>query len=313
MASSNEQLRLTEGVPDFQQWMGITGNALDYSYSSQAQIPRILWQFASYCVGAATMDPKYCPLASPSMTSPDPVSDIISRIDYIVANVTSKVGVVDTRDDGKVQRILTFSYLSNVLESWLRNPWAYGALADTFVQYETAILANISISSITSSNKIKRSLSGRALNYSSLPQNDSLAGFTNPFASDATACLDLGFNGISDVQSFVDYFFNQLSVNPVIAYPGIKWTKCLSWPNLTSLPDVERFNGTFPKELKNRMLLIGITNNPTTPLTNVISTYNFLGANNAALLVHDGFGHYTFSNPNNCTTAMIKAFLTNGT
>ena len=76
--------------------MGTTANALELSYSSRDQIPRILEGFASYCVAAATVDPKYCPLAAESMKFKDPVSDVIGRVRRIIANLTMRAGVPAT-------------------------------------------------------------------------------------------------------------------------------------------------------------------------------------------------------------------------
>ena len=66
--------------------MGISGNALDFYYNSQDQIPRMLNEFASFCVEAAVIDPNFCPLASASMKSKNPASDLVARINDIIGN-----------------------------------------------------------------------------------------------------------------------------------------------------------------------------------------------------------------------------------
>src|SRR5437667_1334068 len=104
--------------------MGTTANALELSYSSRDQIPRILEGFASYCVAAATVDPKYCPLAAESMKFKDPVSDVIGRVRRIIANLTMRAGVPATAHP-ELQREVgpyTFSELVDRTEEALRFP-----------------------------------------------------------------------------------------------------------------------------------------------------------------------------------------------
>lgn len=194
--------------------------------------------------------------------------------------------------------------------------------AEWYLSMETAILNNVP-ANITPSHSTKRSLSDRHVYRRSTNENDTvdvepfgpmtslgapdpLAAVENPFVFPAVSCLDMSFEGISDLDSFVDYISGQFAVNPLAAYPGVQYAQCLSWPNLTSY-DVERYIGPFP-------LIIGTTNDPTTPFTGVISTYEYVGSDNAALLIHDAFGHSTVwgLNMNNCTLAAMRAYLING-
>lgn len=68
--------------------MGITANTLDFSFDTGIEIQRIIGLFASYCVEAAVINPKYCPLAAASMKSVDPASDILDRINKIMSSLT---------------------------------------------------------------------------------------------------------------------------------------------------------------------------------------------------------------------------------
>jgi TAP-like protein len=85
---------------------------------------------------------------------------------------------------------------------------------------------------------------------------------------------------------------------------------CLARPDLTAY-DVERVDPLeFPKNLSNKMLVIGVTGDPVTPYHSVLNTYNLTGSGNANFLVHDAMGRCSTANPNNCTTAALNTYFT---
>ena len=73
--------------------------------------------------------------------------------------------------------------------------------------------------------------------------------------------------------------------------------------------DVERVTAdNFPKNLSNKVLVIGVTDDPVTPYSGAQSTYEMLGSDNANFL-HKAFGHCSTSDPHNCTwDALTNSF-----
>jgi len=282
---------------NFGDWMGISGNALDFDYNSFDQIPRILTEFCNLCIEAANADPKFCPLASASMKSSDPASDLVGRINNIISSLSTTAGYVDPHGS---QNITLGALLGLVINTFM-NPSGMPAFAQFLLDAETSIQTGKTIS--------KRSISD--LSYSNQPLNDPLAGFFNPFTNDARSCVDNSFAGIDNPNDFLDYLSTQIADNPLVAFSGVGSAECLTWPNFTSY-DVERFTGPFPSKLKNKLLVIGITGDPIASITGAMSTYQYIGEDNAVFLIHDAYGFGTIVQPNDCTTAAIKAYLTNG-
>ena len=277
---SEKKKKADSGVGNFEEWMGITANALDYSFHASDQIPQILEGFSFYCVAAAEMNPSYCSLAVGSLNETDPVSALTERINQIVIDLSKR-----SYDN------LTFNNLSTEIRQSLLSPANFPSLAQYFLDAETAI------------HQKKWSV---AFNPSD-PLND----VYNEFAHWAVSCLDVNLTGIDTPATFGAKVSDQIAINPLVGYISTSFAACLGWPNLSAF-DVERFNGAFPSKLKNKMLVIAGTNDPVTPYDGAIATYQFIGENNAQFLVHDAFGHCTTSSPNSCTTSAIHAFLTTG-
>lgn len=279
----------------------MSGNALDYSYRKFDQLPRLLQEFAILCVNAANVNPKYCPFASISMKSPDPASDILTRINNIITSLSQKAGYVNTAYKKIIDQTFTLENLVNkVYEAF----WVPLNNLPYFAEY--LLEAEISIST---SRTAKRSIS--ELDLSNQARYDSLAGFSNPFAGYARSCIDQSFQGIDNPTDFIEYFSGQLTKNPLVAYYGWNAAPCLSWPNLTSF-NVERYRQPFPKATKNKLLVIGVTGDPTGSFSGAVATFNYIGSNNAVFLTHDAFGVGSIWQPNNCTTGAIKSYLLNG-
>ena len=106
---------------------------------------------------------------------------------------------------------------------------------------------------------------------------------------------------------------NQLAtLDPIVAYMSLSTAVCLGWPNLTSY-DAERYTGPFPNALKNKMLVVGVTDSALNSYTASLRTYQYIGENNSVFISHEGFGMGTIDTPNNCTTAILRDYLTTGT
>jgi hypothetical protein len=164
-----------------------------------------------------------------------------------------------------------------------------------------------------SSNRVKRDIqSGANLNYSSYNWSAPFIG-SNPFQSIAQQCVDNNFTGISNQGEFLSYISKQISEDDLVGYRYNDFVKsaCLTWPNFTAGNDVEAYNTTFPN-LTSRMLMIAPMYTTQFSLAGVFETYNFIGADNANVLLHDGFGDGWSADPNNCTFDALINFISEG-
>jgi hypothetical protein len=300
---------LIVGVCDFGQWTSPTSNILDYSYNSHSEIPRILGDFAEHCVQAAQQDIKYCQLAQNSLNATNPGSDVLNRLNYVIGNLTEK-----SYEDTKSNSTVSLFKMASVIRSGLMSPEAFPQLAQYFLDAETLIHNNQPTNNVDESQiKSDPSVPSTDTNIttSGWDSNDPLAGGSNAFVFPAVTCLDMSMAGINSTETFVDYVSNQMTNNTLVAYEGVSFATCLSWPNLSSF-DVERITSAFPARLKNKILVIGVTDDPVTPYHSAQDTYKTIGSDNANFMVHDGFGHCTVSDPNNCTWSALINYFVNG-
>ena len=101
------------------------------------------------------------------------------------------------------------------------------------------------------------------------------------------------------------------SYGAVMAYPGVQYANCLTWPNPT-LNGAELYRSAFPSSVNNKILIIAETLNLAWSYEGVFSTYQYMGSQNAVWLTHDAIGDGVFWDPNNCTYTTIREFLVTG-
>jgi hypothetical protein len=279
-------------VIDFKAWMGVTGNALDYSYEARSNIPDFLDQFAGYCAAAAEIDSKYCQLASASMKSSDPTSDIVNRINNILNVLATRPAF--SASDGAL--FAYFELASTTGTSWSPGDWH--STVNMLVDIENTIQA-----------RHKRDTSSSA-NLSYAAFHDYFAK-DNPFTSFVLGCIDNSYTDINDDTSFIDYLSSQIARNSLIAYQGIDFGSCIGWPNLAS-HNLEKFTGPFPASISNKILIVAESYSVGYSYNSILNTYEFVGADNAVLLIHDAFGRTLGDDPNNCTLNTVQAYLING-
>ena len=58
--------------------------------------------------------------------------------------------------------------------------------------------------------------------------------------------------------------------------------------------------------------MIGVTDDPVTLYPGALTTYEMLGEDNAAFLVHEAFGHCSTADLNNCTWLALQNYFING-
>ena len=287
--------------------MGFTANALDYEFNSFDQIPRIVSEIAGFCVAAALVNPKACLFAVASLNESNPVADLNDRIDYILANLTD-AAYVDPANDN----IFSFETITNAIVSNIYSPVQFHDLAQGFLDFEKAIKTG---NRANFSQLETRSLSSRStpnISFSSFNQNDPLAGANNPFLFPAIFCLEANFTGIDNPTTFAEHASNLVEKIPLSAYISISVAICLGWPNLSPY-NIEHFTeNVFPSNLANKLLIVGVTNDPITPYHGALDTYGYIGSDNANFLIHDAYGHCSIANPNSCTITAIRSFISNG-
>ena len=202
---------------------------------------------------------------------------------------------------------------------------SFPTLAQAFLDAETLIQNLVPTNSINEAEVIKENPNPdvdmavaeggnvSVISTSSWNSNDPLTGSGNAFVFPAVTCLDTNYNGIDNLTSFVNYLAGQVAKDPLQGFFGASSGSCLSWPNLTAY-DVEKVVAdNFPSKLANKVLVIGVTDDPVTPYPGALTTYEMLGDDNAAFLVHEAFGHCSTADPNNCTWAALQNYFVNGT
>jgi hypothetical protein len=248
-------------VVDFEGWTGIKANILEFEFDMDSEIPRILGTWAFYCVEAAQMDPKYCLFASTSMNTSNPVSDLMERIDSIIRNLTQQSFVNQTSN----RTYTLFNMVGRVRTGLMRLPF-FWLLGDYLLTAEDTILSTRE--GMSRSQMLYPRQSDQNMTFAAITSNasDPLEGDNNPFAYVANSCLDGGFEGIDTFDTWLEQFHRQVNTNPLVGCGGLFSAACLTWPNLTDY-GVERYEGPVPEKLRNKMLIIGVTNDPVPPFS----------------------------------------------
>jgi pimeloyl-ACP methyl ester carboxylesterase len=82
---------------------------------------------------------------------------------------------------------------------------------------------------------------------------------------------------------------------------------CYNWPVKGS----ETYSGPWNKKLKNKIMLIGNTNDPVTPLSSAKSMERLMEGN-SVLLTLDAYGHCSSSMPSTCVIEKMKKYMLEG-
>jgi len=289
--------------------MGITTNALDYEFHSLDQIPRLLDEIAGLCIDAAQINIASCQFAAASLNSTDPTRALRNRINYIIGNMTNGSYVESTGQ----RRVFTFDSVAEEVAFNLYGPSQYPGLAQYLLDVENSIVSGIPGSNFSAFEKRSFSNDETAnISYSSFNPSDDLRGSFNAITFNVVSCLDASFHGIDNLTSFNQRLLTLIAEDPLTAYVSLDFSICLGLPNLTFF-NVNRFTApTFPATLKNKMLIVGVTGDAITPYHGALATYQYTGSENAIFLIHDGYGHTSTANPNNCTLSAIKDYLQTG-
>lgn len=256
---------------------------------------------ADSCVAAAQIDPKYCPFASASLKSPDPTAEVVNRIQNIVDYFIS----TPTLYNPQTNTTYTFTLISEFLTEIVGFPQEWPSYQQICLDVETTIQ-----NQVHSHKRRDDTSSNINLSFSKINERDLFSGYINQFTDKILSCLDNSFEGINDTISFANYLYGQIKDDPLIAYLGFTNANCIGWPNLTSY-NLEKYTSSFPSNIHNKMIIIAEPNNGFTSINASINTYQFVGPENAVVLIHDGIGGDIWMDINNCTLNTIQAYFAN--
>ncbi|KAI9364918.1 TAP-like protein-domain-containing protein [Zopfochytrium polystomum] len=128
-------------------------------------------------------------------------------------------------------------------------------------------------------------------------------------ASHAVECADgAPWDGITmeDVEALASEAETGLS--PLIGRLFVYWGRiCAHWPR-----PVERYAGPWNATLSNKVVLIGNTNDPITPLASARATEALMNGN-AVLVTQRSYGHGSLAQFSLCTVQMLQRYFIDGT
>lgn len=121
-------------------------------------------------------------------------------------------------------------------------------------------------------------------------------------------CIDGHHDDHNDLSSFLDGLDQARHVSP-LAVPlwGTAMLQCLYW----KVKAAERFTGPWNHATKNKVLLIGVTGDPVTPVESAQKLETLLEGS-AVFHKHHGWGHCSLGHPSRCTTRVIHDYFVNG-
>jgi pimeloyl-ACP methyl ester carboxylesterase len=122
-------------------------------------------------------------------------------------------------------------------------------------------------------------------------------------------CIDGHHNDHKDVKSWMKGVRKAALVSP-LAGPvwGTETMSCLYW-NVTA---AERYAGPWNHRTKNKVLIIGGTGDPVTPVESAEHLEQLMEGS-GVFLKHEGWGHSSLGQPSKCTTTAILEYFENGT
>jgi len=112
-------------------------------------------------------------------------------------------------------------------------------------------------------------------------------------------------DGVTLTEVFQYHVKTTRNVTPTFGATWSFWVAAATWP-VRSVERLPKFKAT---TLKNRVLVIGNTIDPVTPLKAAEHAVQLLGSRNAVLVEHQAVGHTTFAQHSNCTQSIVLNFL----
>ncbi|KAJ3106933.1 hypothetical protein HDU96_008054 [Phlyctochytrium bullatum] len=282
-----------------------SGTKSDMFAGSVLHLEHILDLFGAQCEKAG---PTHCALAAPSKASGIPVAKLLRRS---VARLGAHPLPVP---DLPVPVVLTGDSAAQVLfrsaygpASWPLVARALAALnlhegdddlaphPDTASGKPLALMLGASVIEEDAEDRVCR-----------LPEKDT----SGPDGFNAVYCNDSEDERDAPLEKWAEWAKRSEEVSPLGGarfFYGAAFG-CKDWP----ARPVERFTGPWNHTLKNKILIIGNTEDPVTPLESARVVESLLTRDNSILLTHRAAGHCSLSQPGLCTIRKVRRYIQHG-
>jgi pimeloyl-ACP methyl ester carboxylesterase len=121
-------------------------------------------------------------------------------------------------------------------------------------------------------------------------------------------CLESTHHSYRDVKSFLKGVEEAADVSPLAGnLLGSEMLQCLYWKVIPA----ERYAGPWNHKTKNKVLLIGATGDPITPVESAAALESLMEGS-GVLHKHHGWGHCSLGHPSKCTTKVVRDYFVDG-
>ncbi|KAI8072814.1 Alpha/Beta hydrolase protein [Gongronella butleri] len=156
---------------------------------------------------------------------------------------------------------------------------------------------------------IATSYGDKFLSFLQETQDDSCP-LVEPYFLSATPilCIDGTHQDQPDIESYWAAIQDAMPISPLSVHNwGSGMVQCLYW-NVTA---AERYAGPWNHKTKNKVLLIGATMDPVTPVESAAKLEDLMEGS-GVFHKHEGYGHCSVGQPSKCTSKVIHDYLVDG-
>jgi pimeloyl-ACP methyl ester carboxylesterase len=232
--------------------------------------------------------PEKCALARKSENSPSGDSYVANTIRQFVTNLVDKPLLATNQS---VITVMTELDATGVLFSATYNTAAW-----------PQVVANI--------DEAIRSGRGDAIVDAYMKRDKDLCPLIEPYlaAQSPIMCLDGHHDVYQNLTSWMQGIDEAVNVSPTAGLlMGSYMMRCLYW-NVTAS---ERYTGPWNRTTKNKVLIVGATGDPVTPVESAARLEELMEGN-GVFHKHHGWGHCSLGQPSQCTLQVIKKYFVDG-
>ncbi|OZJ02459.1 hypothetical protein BZG36_04098 [Bifiguratus adelaidae] len=121
-------------------------------------------------------------------------------------------------------------------------------------------------------------------------------------------CIDGHHDDHNNLTAWEDGIRKAGSSSPLFApLMGWEFLSCLYWP----VKAAERYAGPWNKKTSNKVLIVGATGDPVTPVENAKFLEELMGGS-GVFFQHEGWGHCSLGQPSKCTLRTIRDYFVHG-
>jgi hypothetical protein len=122
-------------------------------------------------------------------------------------------------------------------------------------------------------------------------------------------CIDGHHKDHQNLTSFMQGVEKATPVSPLsIPLWGSSMLQCLYW----KVTAAERYAGPWNRSTKNKVLVIGVTGDPVTPVESAQKLEKLMEGS-SVFHKHHGWGHCSLGQPSQCTSRVIRKYFVDGT